>query len=115
MSNTGIIEDHTKLPLDDQGNISLFPLTVIEVGKLSFHHQSKQDLRVLSLKQGGASYDGPMRLWPARWDHISHFYIIEPARTGFYFAKGLHCNFHYQVLPCELNIIESIIEFFRKN
>ena len=70
-------------------------------------------MRVLSLEQGGPCYDGPERVWPARWKHTSHFYVLDPVELGVYVAQSLNDRFHYQVGRDEEHILHQIQEFCR--
>jgi hypothetical protein len=78
--------------------IDNFPWTVIESLRESFFSQSKVEMRVASLEQGGARYGGPEGVCEEQWKHTEFFYILEPVELGCYIAQSLNDRFHYQIL-----------------
>ena len=82
-----------------------FPWTVIESPRASFKKQCMERMGVLSKELGSAEYDGPQRVCPARWRHISTIYILDPVEIGVYVATSLNDRFHYQVLKSEESVI----------
>jgi hypothetical protein len=91
---------------------STFPLVVIELPKDSYHLQSKTAMRVAPKNMGGISYEGPSRMFPTRWKHISVFYIIELAVESYYLAQSLSHHPHYTVLRAEFPTFDSLLSSF---
>lgn len=95
--------------------VDRFPWTVIESPKKTFYSQSKVAMRVASKDQGGGTYEGPLIVFPTRWQHIEFFYILEPVELGFYLAKSLHDRFHYQIPRNDRQTMDAIINHCNKS
>ena len=91
--------------------INNFPWTVIESLEKSFYKQNQVEMRVLSLEQGPAGYQGPKRHCEERWRHTAAFYMLEPVEVGIYIASSLNDRFYYQVRKSE-NYLIHLIEAF---
>jgi hypothetical protein len=104
--------------MTDSGTLIVesFPIVVIELPKPSYSLQSKISMRVASRKMGGLMYSGPTRLFPARWKHISVFYMLELSKESFYLAQSLSHHPHYSILRSELPAFdEELTAFLKKN
>ena len=96
------MKNHPDVAIDD------FPWTIIESPRKSFYKQNRATMRVLSMAQGGWSYEGPQICCKDRWKHTAFFYVLEPVQMGLYIAKSLNDHFHYQVAKKDSWIIHGI-------
>ena len=71
------MKNHPDVTIDD------FPWTIIESPKKSFYKQNRATMRVLSMAQGGWSYEGPQICCKDRWKHTAFFMYLSQYKWGF--------------------------------